>query len=683
MIRVSIPRYIWVAALALASVATAALTLSGPASLLTGIVGYLLLALLPGAGIYLSVARDPRRLELALSALAVSPVLTAVIAIFAMLLGVSVATAGAWLLLLAGVLCAVALLRSPAVASELDRSQTALLVGTILLICVVIGYLPMSSDWWRTRADAVFHAAVIAQIRDFGIPPEDPYFIGFPLQYMWFYHVQVILMSEVTRFSPYVVMALLNIQALCTLALAAFLLSNILTKGFRHGYAACLTALFGLNALFWVFLPIKALRAFTGDVRGVSELATLFALRPYDMFTVSKFLYISMNMEFLLDKFMVATATSVGLGLMGTAWYGCSAYIKEGRRGALIVAFFSSVGMMAFHTAIGVLSYGALAGALVLLVLLRSRLQTFRWRRVLTLGACLILAFLVIWPYLHTITQAKRGEQLMPFSLSFFKMVGIFISCGMGIFLSAFQVRQLLRRNDGAGWYVISATLGIILICTVIELPGTNTANKLPLLVFFPLAVIGGWTLADWASRARGLGRQRAAFAVGLVLAFAPLNVLALGAYYHTTPDPHRSNPFAAMNAREREVAEWVKDNTPRGAIFFDSGDRVFLIANGPRRYYLGNSIYAEGWGYEESEIAKRKAVIDNLYSDKALTPKTLEVLGSLPEDVYVIVRDDESAIHGDKFERQPSLFLKAFVGNGIAVFRINRDAARGVASYD
>ena len=47
-----------------------------------------------------------------------------------------------------------------------------------------VGDQAVAKHGMRYRSDAWFHAAVIAQIGDYGIPPEDPYFAGLALQWM-------------------------------------------------------------------------------------------------------------------------------------------------------------------------------------------------------------------------------------------------------------------------------------------------------------------------------------------------------------------------------------------------------------------------------------------------------------------------------------------------------------------
>ena len=249
------------------------------------------------------------------------------------------------------------LLKAPQKA-DLDISvrKIVILLGVAAFFCAVAGYLPLSSEWWRMRSDAWFHAAVVAEINAFGLPPQDPNFVGMPLQYMWFYHVLVSLLSETTSLDPFMVMPVINIQMLAAFVLATFLFSLRLTGSKkRYGYAlsSVLVAVLGMNALFWVFLPIKLIRAFIGENTGLQVAVDILSLTPFNLHTVRKFLYIYYNQVFFLDKYIVSTAFSLGIAYMAGFWYAVTDYLGHEKPHALWLVLVATVGMLAFHPAVG------------------------------------------------------------------------------------------------------------------------------------------------------------------------------------------------------------------------------------------------------------------------------------------------------------------------------------------
>ncbi|MDH3197904.1 MAG: hypothetical protein OEO21_06660, partial [Candidatus Krumholzibacteria bacterium] len=157
---------------------------------------WLALMVAPGYALLRFADPAPRPLALLAVAFALSPGLTAALASLALLggveaHGVAVGSCAGWG---AAALAASALTRAH--RAGLAARKAAWLAGLVLLLCALTAALPLSELWWRIRSDAWFHRAVVYQIEDFGLPVEDPYFAGIPLQYMWFYHVLVLVLSH-------------------------------------------------------------------------------------------------------------------------------------------------------------------------------------------------------------------------------------------------------------------------------------------------------------------------------------------------------------------------------------------------------------------------------------------------------------------------------------------------------
>jgi hypothetical protein len=633
-----------------------------------GLCGYLVLSLVPGAAVYRLASKDPDLLEEATAAVALSPVLTTALATGAMLAGIPTRETATLVLILTCILGLFAFRGFPAVRRSLDRRQILALAVLLVGVSVATSYLPLTEEWWRLRSDAWFHGAVIAQITDFGIPPEDPYAAGFPLQYMWFYHVYALTLSKASGIEPFTVMALINIPALIGFALAAFLFSSIFRKAFSHNFAATLTALFGMNAAFWLFIPLKLARAFVGEVRWGEEVSRVFALKPFNILSARGFVQLGFVQEFLLDKFMVATAFSVALCLMGVLWWAAAKYVASEKREYLVVSFLSAFGLVAFHTALGTAAFGGVAGGLVLLIVLRRYMQGYTIRPVVTLLVAMMICGILLLPYLYSVAHAKTGDEAFPIGFSGLKLLGILISCALVIFLAAFQFRRIVRSRDPATCFLLCTTAVIVGICAVLKLPAANAYDKFPFLVFFPLAVVGGWTVAEFSERSPSPRTRRLRYILVSLAAFGPLNIFMLAGYYNTTPG-------RMMDRYEEKVGAWIHAATPRESIMIDTNLNCFLLVAGPRRYYFASEFYAESWGYDRAEIAKRKQIKSDLYSPGPLEPLTLETLGTMPQPVYVIVRKDDDTVDAAKFDQHPSLFRRVFASGPITVFEMDRGA--------
>ncbi|MCK5619805.1 MAG: hypothetical protein KAJ17_10410, partial [Candidatus Krumholzibacteria bacterium] len=533
---------------------------------------------------------------------------------------------------------------------------------------------PLTDEWWRMRSDGWFHISVVAQISDYGVPPEDPYFYGIPLQYMWFYHVLVLIVSRATGITPPFVMALFNMQALAGFILATFLLSQLLKNRFSHSVSSVLTGILGINALFWLFLPVKLLRAFVGEDTGMEVVYRILSLSPLDNLTVRKFLVIYNNQYFFLNKFFVMTAFSLALSFMAACWYGMASGLAGKRAFPIVLTFFTAVGMVAFHPIVGFISLAGLGGGIVLFCLSRSQLSMSARRTSLKLIVTLVASVAVLSPYLYLIMHDKESSQLFPIGVSFQQIAGLVIACALGILLAAFQVKKLLSQQNPEARFFALATFSVIVVCLIIHLPGPNTIDKPAFFMFFPLAIAGGWTLAELPQRNITLFKSKFGVVLIFVVLFLPVNLIAMLGNF-ATPTKNM------LTMEEAQLARWAQANTSRDAVFIDSEDRVFLLVAGPRRYFYGFEPYATQWGYDKGEMTGRKRVIDNIYSSKPLEQSTLAALCEIDPDVYIIVRGrDKSNAGVDKFYHIPDAFTEVYSAGSISVLKINKETFRNVS---
>jgi hypothetical protein len=662
-------------AAALAALIIASLLALVPAGVPGRVAAYILLMGVPGVALYLLLERRPEPLEAAAAGVVLSPVLAAVSCTLIMVAGGSPATAARWTIALSGTSGAAALWvlgrreRGGREAS-LGAAQWAILGACVLATLVLVGVLPLTSEWWRFRSDAWFHRAVIAQISDRGLPPDDPYFAGFTLQYMWLYHVLVLALSRATSLGPFWVMPLVNLQSLAGVLLATMLFSGIFTRRFGRRLGSCLTVTFGLNGLFWLFLPLKAVRVLVGSVRGTEELARTFSLSPFDMVQVRRFLIIYFNQDFLLDKFIVATAFGLAFGCMALFWWATTEYLRDQRRFPLVAAGLSLMGMLGFHTLFGFIMLVAAGGGMALSFLFRRRIDGYRLPPALELSLGLAAALALSSPYLYSIMHLKQSEHVLPLNLSLKKIAGIVISCAAVFVLAAFQ-RSFFAGRDMWRRYVQFAVLSTAVFCALIVLPGANTYDKLPFFLFYPLAVIGGWTVADVVARRHSTpGRIGAALVVAL-LVLVPVNAISFAAYFNT--------PTVEMYTRdEAATADWVRKHTAPEAVFIDEDKEDFLVVAGPRRYYCGKLSYARQWQYDRLQIARRIHARDVLLGDGPLDLSTLRLLSEAPWPLYVIDRSAPGS--AATVSRHPELFARVFASGGITLYRVNRDACARAA---
>jgi hypothetical protein len=291
-------------------------------------------------------------------------------------------------------------------------------------------------------------------------------------------------------------------------------------------------------------------------------------------------------------------------------------------------------------------------------------------RAPLELGAVLVAAVAVSSPYLYAITHLKEGGNAFPFALSVKNIAGIVISCAAVIVLALFQ-KSFFAGRDVARRYVQFALVTTAVFTAVLTLPDANTYDKLPFFLFYPLAVVGGWTLADVVTARRSAAGRLGAAIGAAFLILVPVNAISFAAYFNTpTTDMY--------SAEELALAEWVDANTDREAVFVDRDFEVFLLVAGPRRYLCGWLQYARQWEYNKLEMAQRLHVRDVLLGDGRMDLTTARYLSEAPWELYVI---DRGGIESRAVvSRNPELFERVLTVEGIVLYRVNGDACGRLA---
>jgi hypothetical protein len=456
--------------------------------------GYLCLAVLPGLALLAWLGRDFRGIGAQAAALGLGPVVSGSAISLLMLAGLSVAPAAT----AAGVVFAVAAAASACMPRRRDSNETseaqesgAKYAWLIAIVGVaIVAVFPLMGEASRLRSDAWFHVAVIYQIRGFGLPPTDPFFSGLALQYMWVYHVYTAALAEAASMNPSWAMAAVNLQAVACLALATFALSASLRGGPAGAALSSAFVLVGMNGLFWVFLPFKLARALVGNVKGWNEVVRQFSLLSLDMTKVRAFASVSKSQPFLLDKFIVATAFSLGVCLSVVFALLAFRFIANGRPSTGALAAFSMAGIALYHTPTAVAFGGAAGLALVVTAIHSPKPYS---RRALALILWMGLAAAMTAPYLYNVSSGKEATQLIPLGLSTVKFGCIFISCASALLFGGPTILRFLRSPASPQHFYGLFAAAAVLVSLVLVLPGPNTFDKTPFFAFLPLAPVAGW----------------------------------------------------------------------------------------------------------------------------------------------------------------------------------------------
>jgi len=563
------------------------------------------------------------------AALALSPGLGGAFLTPLLLLHLSLVQAGAALVAVSAAVALVGLLRARK-SPPADPEERATWWFALLVVAGVAAF-PLLGEWWRIYSDAWTHAGIVRAVVVHGVPPLDPGFAGARLQYAWIYHAFAAAAQAVTGVDVYAFLSLLEACALAGLILVA---GSAAARADRKSVAWTLALLvFGLNALFPLFLPIELVRAFTGQVRGWAEVRRIFALLPLDTERTGVFLRSLGGQTFFLDKYTVVTPFALALACTVAWWAAFRRWCDDGRPIELALAALTTLAAGLMHPVAG-LDLGATAGLVGLLALAWPRGP--RRDRALPWFAATLTGLVPVALYTATILGGKGGtHRELPVDLAPLKYLGYGTNLALAL---AFALPALRRVRNGTGsertW--LAALLATAAIAACVRLPGPSpffTVDKFVYLVWIPLALTAGPAFAAWMSQRKAWARVALAAAL-----FVPVNGLVFAS---RLADPHAR----VRQPWDRPVYAWLRAHTPRDAVLVTpAGDwETAQFAERDQYYSLGHATVQ--LGYPLAEITARAALVDHLFSRGTLTPAERARLSALGQPVYVVWTDFRSPV--------------------------------------
>ncbi len=531
------------------------------------------------------------------------------------------------------------------------------LIGGAFAVLVAAVLLPEA--YRRITSDAWFHTAVVFEIERSGLPPLDPYFAGLPLQYFWFFHAALLAFRHAAGIAPATTMTLFNILAVALTVVAAARVGRVLGFSRKGGTWAGILMLLGLGGLFWLLFPVRLATVFVGESRGWDALGRIFHIFPLTPLSPTRLTQVLGSDGFILKKYLVGTPVSWTLPLILAAAAAAMLYLRRGRRTDLALYFLTSAAAIFLHIIVGGASMAALLGGAGL-----AFVFGFARRRALVLAAAGTLSFAVALPYILSLTVASgSADTAFPLGLNPRYWLSLPGTLGGVLFLSWPLWKRLPRKPEHRLLLFWAVTASVYAIFA--NLPGGNQYDKPPIILFVPLALAAGFALPGlWA---RTQGRRRTLLLLFLVLFLVPENALRWSAFAFEATPPE----FAHVN---RDLYRWIREDTPRNAIFIDTKDRADVLVRGPRRQFWGTEAYAMHFSYSDEVLDPRRAVVAAVYGDEPVTPEELAPLGAMDGPVYVIAREADHPGIGARLLAQPDLFTPVYEGDGVRVFAVRTD---------
>jgi len=575
---------------------------------LTALFGIIGVAYLPGLALSLWVENRFGLWASWILPLLLSPVLSVGAALLLTVSGFPMERTPGWIVLLS--VMGVALAPQPrreiedwAVSMEMPgflrhRSDRQQVIGLATLVLILLAATLWSADWVSRSGEAIFHLGVAREILSGSLPPQDPYLAGLPVGTFWTFHAYLAVLQGATRMGGGDLLVGGSLIAAFVVVFTSYRLLNLLALSHARALWGSVFLFFAMNGVFWLLIPLDLL---------AGEYETVFFLEAF--LTSGPFV---MGLVYLLLFLMASVAT---LGEPRPRWN--------------LLAVIAGVGMLLFHSGVGLLAFAVTVVAIPL-IWLRTGLHPFRdeGREVFGVVLAMALALLISAPYLGPFVRRSASSTMQyigtdPERVLF--MIGALVPgflFGLGVLFS-FLKSGNVRRVAWAVWALVLMVASVFVV-----FPGQKPLLPALVLAHLMVALAAGASVPTWWQRG---GRWGRALLVILLVGFlVPVTAMGMTRYLITpAPEPLLEPEIAA--------AEWIREETTPNAVLVGVSPRFALVAQ--RRVLYARPSHAPTVGYAEEELLWRRSVSRTLLeSGSPETPERTRLL-QLAAPVYVLHR--------------------------------------------
>lgn len=552
----------------------------------------------------------------------------------------------------------------------------ALFAGAVLASFAINPYLLMRSDAW-------YHASVLSEILDRGIPPKEPLLPNSSIHYMWIYHLFIAASKQLTGLNIFPALGLFNVMTAVVFPYLVFRLTSFFSKRRRDLIATPIFAISGLASVAWILWPLGLARALVGEHKGWQDLLRLLGQIDINSWRVVGFLSpldgigpIGNYMVSVIDKFLTVTAFAFGLNVFLLCFVIALSTGFE-RRFALktfVASFLLILGTLLFHVVVGMALILSIIGSGMLLLLYRllrreAKLPVFH---AFVLPAAAILACVCGFPYVLSLMGGSGTggiRSLLHFGIN--NVITIALPLAIlyrparkaltGIFLGRTQELIIL-----ATWTIA------LLVCNLfIDLAARNESKLVfPLfLILFPLIVL---RILDEIEEAHG--RRRAVLVTWTALLFLLPPVLIFRGFIIDRPKEPCEVRRYDVTPDEQRIFEWIQNNTSKSSAVIGSSICDLMPVYAHRRDFYPDPGILEVFRYGNEKTIRCRAILDDLYSGTQLEPEDLSFLRSIGCPLYIVVwQEDMDQVSRESagLDARPDWFEPVYRNGGGSVYFI------------
>lgn len=648
--------------------------LTGAPAPLQFICGFIFTYYVPGLTFLLLVSdRESARLDNLFLPLLLSPIIVSLLAIaFHRLSGSPAVSIRITSALLCVIFAGAIIARKPSQHSQASPTPRA-----IVIICSCFGALVLLSylanSFLTVRSDSWYHASIVSEIIDRGIPPKEPWLPDTPIRYMWIYHLFIASSKELMGLTVFQALGLFNIVNAFVFPYLIARFTALFTPKVRHIIAAPLLAIAGLESPAWILWLLSLGRAFIGQVRGIHEITrilgsvdlnserVIYFLSPFERW--QRFGNFMVN---TIDKFLTVTPFNHALNLFVLCFI-IAISVDFKRKTVLrssITAFLVMLAALLFHVIVGATLILTVLGSGVLLALIQKMKyrEAVPFYHALVLPGAAILAGALAMPYLWSLMGENAGgagirEHL---HIGIRTLVTIAAPIAVLFFPARRAMRNIFSFSSDSRKVLGLWLMSLLFLNIFVNLP-TRNESKLVFPLFILLCPPVAWAIIDELSAARGGKLFLKSLVVAILFVVPP--VLTVRGFILARPVNSIEAKRDRVTPEDRRIFEWIQRNSNPNAVIVESNEYEMMPVYAHRRDVCPAQRTVSVLGYRGELVDACARMRDELASNEPLTQADIDFMNSLGVEVLIILwREDinerpgleeQFISHADWFEKR------------------------------
>ena len=285
-----------------------------------------------------------------------------------------------------------------------------------------------------------------------------------------------------------------------------------------------------------------------------------------------------------------------------------------------------------------------------------------------------IASALLVLPYVRSLGSVGGENAFRQFihigGANFLSMLAPCIA----LFPFSFRAVRNMVATAEERWRIISAWIASLFVVAVFFNAGGMAEVKLAFFFLQLLLPFVAWELIDSVRRSRG--KRRSLLLAWICILFVVPTVLTVRGFLLDKPADASEEHMYALDQTDRELIDWVKENTGRDAVIMEHRLYNIMPVYAYRRSFYSEHSSLITFGYDDSKSGRYKEIYFNLYSADSVRADDIEFLRRCSFDLFVVIWDIDmkrSPEIAAKLDASPELFEKAFEGAAGTIYRFRK----------